>query len=369
MTELRSGWRARLPALVDWPMLCALLLCMVLLATSCVTTTSSARSAPERSDSTRSDGENPASDAAGDKAETSAKAGYSLSIDADKPEPRLPVTFQSADGTTAEVTDVSRIVVLRGAIAEVVYSLGLGDNVVGRDVSTTFAEAEGVPLVTHGHDMSAESVMSLKPSVVLADTDSGPPEAINQLRSIGVPVVTFDPVTSVEAIHGHMTEVASALGLATEGAALAERTMKSIADVADRVPSSGEHPHVAFLYLRGTAGVYLLGGPGSGADSMIAAAGGIDVGTEMGLTKPFTPLTSEALVLAAPDVLLLTTTGLESVGGIEGLLATPGIAQTPAGAARRIVTLEDGLLFSFGTRTPAVVADLATKFAAEAGRG
>ncbi|MGB6059401.1 MAG: ABC transporter substrate-binding protein [Microthrixaceae bacterium] len=372
--RVRARARARVPAFVGWSLLCALLL-----ATSCVTSTSSARSASEQSASeqsdspssapTRSNGENSDSDTPGDEVKTSSNDGYSLSIDVDGPEPRLPVTVQSADGTTAVVKDISRIVVLRGAIAEVVYSLGLGDNVVGRDVSTTFTEADDVPLVTHGHDMSAESVMSLKPSVVLADTDSGPPEAIAQIRSIGVPVIAFDPVTSVETIHGHMTEIASALGLATEGAALAERTMRSIEEVADRASSSGEHPHVAFLYLRGTAGVYLLGGPGSGADSMIAAAGGTDVGTEMGLTKPFTPLTSEALVLAAPDILLLTTTGLESVGGIDGLLATPGIAQTPAGAARRIVTLEDGLLFSFGTRTPTVVRNLASKFAAEAGRG
>ena len=98
--------------------------------------------------------------------------------------------------------------------------------------------------------------------------------------------------------------------------------------------------------------MYLIAGPGSGADSMIDAAGGIDAGTAMGLDRPFTPITSEALVEAAPDVFLLTTTGLESVGGIDGLLEIPGIAQTPAGRDRRIVTVEDGLLYSFGSRTP-----------------
>jgi iron complex transport system substrate-binding protein len=48
----------------------------------------------------------------------------------------------------------------------------------------------------------------------------------------------------------------------------------------------------------------------------------------------------------------MTTTGLESVGGIEGLVKIPGIAQTPAGKDRRVVTMEDGLLYSFGPRTP-----------------
>ncbi|HTO01877.1 MAG TPA: ABC transporter substrate-binding protein [Microthrixaceae bacterium] len=287
----------------------------------------------------------------------------SVAVEAKAVHPALPVTVESADGSVVEVTDISRIVVLRGPIAEVVYSLGLGEKVVGRDVSTTFVDADEVPVVTHGHDLSAESVMSLRPSVVLADSDSGPPEALAQLRAVGVPVVVFHPVTSIDGIRNHITKIAEALGVPAAGKALATRTMKGIEVGAGQVADLASPPKVAFLYLRGTAGVYLLGGPGSGADSMIEAAGGIDVGTEMDLGKAFTPLTSEALVAAAPEVFLLTTTGLESVGGMEGLLATPGIAQTPAGRNRRVITIEDGLLYSFGPRTPSVVKGLASRFA------
>ena len=110
--------------------------------------------------------------------------------------------------------------------------------------------------------------------------------------------------------------------------------------------------------MRGQAGVYLLAGPRSGADSMIAAAGGIDAGTAMGLPSPFTPITSEALAEAAPDVILMMSTGLESVGGIDGLVKIPGIAQTPAGKNRRVVTMEDTLLYSFGPRTPDAISQL-----------
>ena len=78
----------------------------------------------------------------------------------------------------------------------------------------------------------------------------------------------------------------------------------------------------------------------------------------MGLNKAFTPITSEALVEAAPDVILMTTTGLESVGGLDGLVEIPGIAQTPAGKQRRVITEEDGLLFGFGSRTPVALSRL-----------
>lgn len=74
-----------------------------------------------------------------------------------------------------------------------------------------------------------------------------------------------------------------------------------------------------------------------------------------GLDKPFTPITSEALVRAQPDVILMMSEGLESVGGVDGLVEIPGIRETPAGMARRVVDLEDGVLLSFGPRTPLVI--------------
>lgn len=274
-------------------------------------------------------------------------------------EPQLPITVEGADGRTVEVTDVSRLVVLQGNITEVVYELGLGENVVGRDVATTFAEAEDLPVVTEAHDVSAESVLSLHPTLVLADTDTGPSEALDQIRNVGVPVLVFERPTSVADIDGRIRTIATALGVADRGDELATATAIAIAGATDEVPADAEALRVAFLYMRGQAAVYLIGGRGSGADSMIEAAGAIDAGTEMGLDTAFTPITSEALVKAAPDVILMTTTGLESVGGIDGLVAIPGIAQTPAGQDRRVVTIEDGLLYSFGTRTPEALRELA----------
>ena len=280
------------------------------------------------------------------------------------PTPQLPVTVESADGRTVTVEDVSRIVPLWGNVAEVVFSLGLGDNVVGRDTSATFPEAAHLPLVTRAHDVSAESVLSLRPTVVLADTESGPPEALDHIRNVGIPVVVVERPTSIEGIGDGIRAVAAALGVPDAGDALVAATEAELDGVVGEVPDPEDRPRVAFLYLRGTAGVYLIGGPGAGTDSMIEAAGGVDAGTAMGLDDPFTPLTSEAMAQAAPEVILVTTSGLDSVGGIDGLVEIPGIAQTPAGRDRRVVSVEDGLLFSFGSRTPDTVRQLAGLLAA-----
>lgn len=273
---------------------------------------------------------------------------------------QLPVTVTSADGRQVTVTDTSRIVPLWGDVTEIIFGLGMGDSVVGRDSSATFDGANTIPMVTRGHEVSAESVLSLRPTLVIADTETGPPEALDHIRNVGVPVLVFERATKVEDIAPRIRAVAEALGVPEAGEALAERTQQEIDDVSAALDAEtgGVRPRVAFLYLRGSAGIYLMGGPGSGTDSMIEAAGGMDAGTEMGLERPFTPITSEAVVAARPDVILVTTTGLESVGGLEGLREVAGVAQTPAARDGRVVAIEDGLLFSFGSRTPAALREL-----------
>ncbi|WFE56399.1 ABC transporter substrate-binding protein [Micromonospora sp. WMMD712] len=276
------------------------------------------------------------------------------------PEPALPVTVASADGVATTVTDATRIlpVNLYGSIAEIVFSLGLGGNVVGRDTSTTFPAAARLPVVTPaGHDLSAEAVLALAPTVVLADDSIGPPETLRQLRAAGIPVVLVAAEQTLDAVPAHVRAIAAALGVGEAGERLVARVQGEIAAARDGVPDAAS-PRVAFLYLRGTAGVYLIGGRGAGSDAMIEAAGGVDAGTAIGLAK-FRPLTSEGLINAAPDVILVMSGGLASVGGVDGLLRLPGVAQTPAGAARRIVDMDDGVLLTFGTRSGRVVRALA----------
>nr|WP_319056564.1 ABC transporter substrate-binding protein [Streptomyces europaeiscabiei]MDX2773959.1 ABC transporter substrate-binding protein [Streptomyces europaeiscabiei] len=270
------------------------------------------------------------------------------------PTPELPVTVDSSDGRKVTVEDASRILPLNGGIAEIVFTLGLGDKVVGRDITATFEEAKGLPQVTKAHDVSAESVLSLEPTVVLADTDTGPGEAVDQIREAGVPVVVLDPANDLSDVSTRTTRVAEALGVPAAGKALNQRFADDLRAARAAVPE-GSSPKVAFLYMRGSAAVYLIGGKGSGADSLIAAAGAEDAGVNAGLDKPFTPITSEALVKAQPDVILMMSKGLESVGGVDGLVEIPGIRETPAGMDRRVVDLEDGVLLSFGPRTPLVI--------------
>ncbi|MEW1720707.1 ABC transporter substrate-binding protein [Streptomyces sp. NPDC093109] len=276
------------------------------------------------------------------------------------PKPQLPVTVTSAEGRKVTVTSTDRIVPLTGALSEIVFTLGLGEKVVARDITATFEQAAKLPVVTRAHDVSAEGVLSLRPTLVIADTTTGPAEAIGQIRDAGIPLVVVEPAKSLTDVGERIDTVAAMLGVKAAGTELKQRTEDRIAAVQKDIPAPGDgkdggKPRVAFLYLRGSAAVYLLGGAQSGASSLLEAAGAVDAGKESGLSKDFTPITSEALAKAAPDAILVMTKGLASVGGIDGLVKIPGVAETPAGMDRRVVSYADGVLLNYGPRTDEVL--------------
>ncbi|MET8057966.1 heme/hemin ABC transporter substrate-binding protein [Streptomyces microflavus] len=308
----------------------------------------------------------------------SAPKAAKSSADADRveplaaaPAPKLPVTVDSADGKKVTIDSTDRIVPLTGSLSEIVFTLGFGKQVVARDITATFEQAEKLPVVTRAHDVSAESVLSLKPTVVLADTTTGPAEAIDQIRDAGIPLVVVEPAKGLDDVGRRIDTVAEVLGVPAAGTELKERTESRIAAVQKTIPdhADGKKPRVAFLYLRGSASVYLLGGAESGASSLLEAAGAVDAGKESGLDKDFTAITSEALAKAAPDAILLMTKGFDSVGGMDGLVKIPGIAETPAGMDRRVVSIDDGVLLNYGPRTDRVLADIVEQLYPKGGKG
>jgi iron complex transport system substrate-binding protein len=285
----------------------------------------------------------------------------------DRPAQRLPTTVTDAQGTEVTVTDTSRILALDvyGTLSRTVFELGLGDSVVGRDVSTQFPEAADLPLVTQGgHDLNAEAILDLDPTVIVADTSLGPWDVLLQMRDAGIPLVVVDSHRGLDNLTELTLEVAAALGVPEAGRQLAERTERAVdevsAEIARVAPQEvGDRLRTVFLYVRGQSGVYYLFGEGSGADSLIDALGAYDVAEEIGW-KGMRPVTDEAVIAAQPDLILMMTGGLESVGGVDELLdRLPALANTPAGENERIVDMADSRVLGFGPDTAATLNALA----------
>ncbi len=252
---------------------------------------------------------------------------------------------------TSENPTVSRVVAMANGSAEIIAALGYRSILVGRDVASSIPELSSVPIDNPGHTISVERVLSQKPDLVLIDANSSPQSSIDTLKKSGIRFITISNLFNLTDVGAKEQQVATAIGTPRAGQAL----VSQITQVSYPVSKI----KVAFLYVRGTSSIYLIGGKGSGADSLLSTIGMRDVGAEK-LPHPFNAMTAEELIAMQPDVLLLMTKGLQSVNGIDGLIQLPGIAQTPAGKNRAVVTVDDSLLLSFGPRSVALLPKLRT---------
>ncbi len=270
----------------------------------------------------------------------------------------LDISASDVSTTRIESTETprfTRVIALANGSAEIIDSLGLKQILIGRDIASTEPALKSIPIVTSGHQVVPEKIISLKPDLVIIDSSVGPQQAIKTLRNSGVKVELINEVWTVGAIAEKVMEVANLLGVIKSGEELAQSISSTVLAASEKVSGS---PRVLFLYLRGGNSIYFVGGQGSGADSLLASIGAIDVGAAS-QDQPFTPLTAETLIELKPEIILVMSKGLASVGGVAGLIELPGVAQTPAGKEARVISVDDSLLLSFGARTPSLLTAMA----------
>ena len=262
-------------------------------------------------------------------------------------------TFLGADGVETTIGDVSRIVSLNGDLTEIIFELGFGDNVVGVDVTTTYPpEAAALndqgQTVGFAQQLAAEAVLRFEPTLVIGDQQVAPPEVLEQLRGAGIPVVILETQTTLDGVETKILEVAEILGVPDEGSELAERVMGEIDAARALAATDDSDPKIAYVYVRGPQVVFLFGA-GMPTQGMIEGAGAIDAGAEAGVFGP-APLTPEALVAAAPDLIVLPEAGLAALGGIEAFLELPGVAETPAAQNDAFLDYDEAYFFNLGPR-------------------
>ena len=266
------------------------------------------------------------------------------------------IEISSARATTIKSSEspvTQKVVALANGAGEIISAMGFKSILIGRDIASTDVDLKSVPIVTSGHQVVAEKIIALTPDLVIVDKSTGPQSALDALAVAGIRVVTTPEAWTLGDMPAKVRAIADAIGVPASGAALNAALNSSL----EKLQESPEKSRVVFLYLRGGSSIYLIGGKGSGADSLISAVGALDVGAAT-LTNPFSAMTSELLASLNPDVLLVMSKGLQSVGGVSGLVQLPGIAQTAAAKNRRVIAVDDSLLLSFGPRTPDLIEQL-----------
>jgi len=267
-----------------------------------------------------------------------------------------PVTVKDATGARVTVADTRRIVSVNPAVTEALFALGVGSRVVGVDVSSASPPgARKVAQVGYQRALAAEGLLALAPSLVVGTEDAGPPAALDALRASRVPVLVLGAAPTVENARARIRTLALVANTKPRGDSLIDVMDRGLENAKQIASASGAKPRVLFLYTRGNTAALVSGG-NTPADAIIALAGGVNAVTGF---DGYRPLTAESMVAAAPDVVLIPDDALQALGGVDGLLAQPGLSLTPAGKERRVLHYESHYLLGFGPRLGDAASDLA----------
>ncbi len=269
-----------------------------------------------------------------------------------------PVEVTDAGGETVVIHSAERIVSLNGSTTEILFALGVGEKVVGCDASSTYPKhvTETLPSVGYQYRLNAEGILSLRPTLVIGRSDVKPPQVIEQLRMAGVTVLLFkEPRTFGEAKQ-RLRTIGKAVNRQEQATALISALDKDIETLKSKLTRQQGQAELKalFLYLRGPQTAFVLG-KDSGPGAMLELVGATNAAGKIKGTKP---MTAEAVIAAQPDVYVLFESGLKSIGGVEGLLKVPGLAQTPAGRNKRVVAMDGLYLSGFGPRCGKAALDL-----------
>ncbi|NGM66754.1 hemin ABC transporter substrate-binding protein [Sphingobacterium sp. SGR-19] len=250
-----------------------------------------------------------------------------------------------------------RIITLNSALTETVFALGFGCSIVATDVtSESPAMAKKLPKVSKNRSVSSEGLIRFKPDIVLAIEGETPRTVVQQLETAGVKFVAIRQQYSLKGALNFIQNVADALGETDRGKELVGTTQKALQEVELSMKKQPftKTPKVLFIYARGT-GTMSVAGKGSSIDEIIKLAGAQNAIQEFADFKPYT---TEALVSANPDIILMFDFGLSSLGGKEAMLKLPGVRLTSAGKNKRIIQINGPLLINFSNRLPEAIREL-----------
>ena len=265
------------------------------------------------------------------------------------------LTLLALIASPAMAEPAQRVITLGGSITEIAVALGAKDRLIARDATSTYPPSvTSLPDVGYFRALSPEGILALAPDLILSEDGAGPPEALALLQSAGIPFVATGKDTTPDGLIAKIETVARALDLPEKGKALAAETADGLARAKFRAEKVQDPRRVLFL-LSLQGGRIMAGGEGSSAESIITLAGGINAATGF---QGYKQITDEAVIAAAPDVILMMDREGDLAIGNADVLAHPALSQTPAARNGAILRMDGLLLLGFGPRTPQAAKDL-----------
>ncbi len=269
--------------------------------------------------------------------------------------PKLPATVTDGSKASVTITSADRIVTLLGSNTETVYALGLGSKIVGVDVTSQYpADVSTKTQLGNFSTITAEPVLSAKPTVVFAPAIPNVIAALATVKAAGVPVVFVPETVDFATGENRIRLIADALGMSSTGDKLIADLRAQVDRAKKAVPAEVSKLRVLYLtYRNNQLSVF---GQNSAPYSIVAQLGAVNVVDEQSLKTG--SITAEAIIAAKPDVILFPEDVSKTIGGPKAFAALPGVAQTPAATQGQIYAVDATKAQSLGPRAGEALADI-----------
>ncbi|MFN3591235.1 MAG: hemin ABC transporter substrate-binding protein [Thermaurantiacus sp.] len=245
-----------------------------------------------------------------------------------------------------------RVIALGSDVTEIAFALGRGDRLVAVDDTSSFPPAAAtLPRLGYYRTLAPEPLLAQRPTLILASPGAGPAAVLRQMERAGVRVVRLPEAYDAEGVAAKIRTVGAALGARREADALARRTGAALAQPAPGARPASRQPRM-LLVLATAPGRVLAAGSNTAGDGFIRLAGG----TNGFRADGYKPISAEAALAAAPDVILVPSHVAEMMGGLDAVAREPALARTPAARTGRIILVDSQAALNFGPRLPQAVA-------------
>ena len=270
----------------------------------------------------------------------------------------VETTLTFTDGLGREVTldgPAQRIVSIAPSNTEILFAIGAGDQVVGRDQLSDFPEAaKNVTDIGPAFEaLNTELIVSLQPDLVLA-AEINTPEQVKQLEDLGLTVYYLKNPLTLEEMYGNLEIVAQLTGHEQEAAALIESLKARVAAVDEKIAPLSSRPNVFYELDATDPAKPFTAGKGTFIDQLIDRAGGHNIASDL---EGYPQISLEQVVAADPAFIILG----DARYGVtpESIAQRPGWENLTAVKNGQVLPFNDDLVSRPGPRLVDALEELA----------
>jgi iron complex transport system substrate-binding protein len=253
----------------------------------------------------------------------------------------------------------TRVVCVSKQINEFLYDIHAESVLVARDLTSVYPAAiTTLPSVGYHRALSAEGIISMRPTLLLTDGNLGPEAVVAQVKKVGIPVMIIEPGSSLDSAQQLMERLGKEFHHEAQADSVVRAWKSEMSAVlGDSAQWASPHPpRVLVMHFGQIANDYLALKRGTIADRLIRWAGGVNA---IDSTGGMLRLTPELIAKAAPDIILATDVGFDRVGNAGKFAALPGVSLTHAGKAGKVYRIDESELMYFSPRTPGALRKVA----------